>query len=386
MTLKEIKSKFIRKETGSYIGKEIYSLEPLINLHDPIFLAGPSRRPTDKDYKKPGWREDAVKQLRDAGFNGDIIIPEARDKVPIQDWNHRKQVDWETEGLHKAHRIFFWIPRSEELPAYTTNIEFGEWFKSGKIIVGWPNTAIRNDYLQDRLDKINVVRFHKIQEMVDDYMKYAETEPKIWFTSDTHFGQERTRQYSYRPFRNIEEMDLSLFSSFNKYIRQKDILIHLGDFGNYDALESLNVGKMLFFKGNYERKDIDNYKLNFLKKYSNIVSEISEDNNSIDLINPNNQDDIQTVYLGHEPTMAKGPKNGIYLFGHCHNRSMARLNGVDIGIDWQYRPLNENDIWNFINTFRNKYWDEEIFTRYVGEKYKTDHVLTKNELETIKLL
>ena len=380
MNFNTIYNKFVKKQTDKYVGREIYTLEPLINLHDPIFLAGPSRRPNDPEFKKDGWREEAVRLLREADFNGDIIIPEPRDKQPLTDWSHRRQVDWETEGLHKAHRIIFWIPRSEDLPGYTTNIEFGEWLNSGKIYVGWPNGSLRNDYLQDRLDKKHIIRYHKLQEIVDDYMNYQNEEPRMYFTSDTHFGQERTRQFSLRPFDSLEEMDLKLYSAFNRDLRQKDILVHCGDFGEFEAMDSLNIGKILFFKGNYERKDMANYKLNFLKKYSNRIVELSEENNTIELVNPENKDDIQTIYITHEPTFGIGPKNAIFIYGHTHCRSMARINGIDVGIDFQYRPLSIKDLWFFINVIRNKYWDEEVHTNYVGKRYKQDHELIKNEI------
>jgi hypothetical protein len=38
---------------------------------------------------------------------------------------------WEREGLIKASVIFFWIPRGlPDMPAFTTNVEFGYWLHS----------------------------------------------------------------------------------------------------------------------------------------------------------------------------------------------------------------------------------------------------------------
>ena len=38
---------------------------------------------------------------------------------------------WDREGLIKASVIFFWIPRGlPDMPAFTTNVEFGYWLHS----------------------------------------------------------------------------------------------------------------------------------------------------------------------------------------------------------------------------------------------------------------
>ena len=50
--------------------------------------------------------------------------------------------------MNVSNVISFWIPRKlPEMPAFTTNIEFGYWLKSGKIIYGRPNNAEKIRYL-----------------------------------------------------------------------------------------------------------------------------------------------------------------------------------------------------------------------------------------------
>ena len=46
--------------------------------------------------------------------------------------------------------LYFWIERSEKHPAYTTNIEFGEWVNKNGVYCGWSNKAIKNDYLKNK--------------------------------------------------------------------------------------------------------------------------------------------------------------------------------------------------------------------------------------------
>lgn len=366
--------------------REIYLFEPLVNMKDAIFLAGPSYRPNQPEFKKDSWRKEAIRIFREMGFKGDFIIPEYRDKNDIpSDWTHRKQVDWEVTGLYRSHRILFWIPRDlKKLPAFTTNIEFGNFMHSGKLIIGWPNDAEKNQYIQDRLDRLGIMRYQKLSEMATDYMKYQKEPPRYFFTSDTHFGSERTRQFSLRPFVNVEQMDLEMVSNINTDLRQKDILVHLGDFGAYEAFEYLNCGKMKFFFGNYERKEEEKCRDELLRKHPDKIRLISQEKNWITLVNPDNKREKQKIYVGHEPTEVRCPKNGIAVYGHTHQRHLARLNGFDVGIDYQYKLFSEKDMWFFINVIRKKFWDKEVHTGYIGKGYEKEHTICELEIEQFK--
>ena len=58
------------------------------------------------------------------------------------------QTMWERKALTEATVIMFWIPRSlPNMPAFTTNVEFGYWIHSGKIIYGRPDNAEKIKYL-----------------------------------------------------------------------------------------------------------------------------------------------------------------------------------------------------------------------------------------------
>jgi hypothetical protein len=71
-------------------------------------------------------------------------------------WTYEKQLLWEVKHLNTAHIILFWIPRSEDLPAFTTNIEFGENLHSGRIVVGSPPEASHIRYLQTRCKLLDI--------------------------------------------------------------------------------------------------------------------------------------------------------------------------------------------------------------------------------------
>lgn len=107
-----------------------------------IFLAGPT--PRSKDVTS--WRPEAIEILRKQGYDGLVFIPESREGNARPDYNN--QITWEDQGLNRADCILFWIPRDlKTLPGFTTNHEHGEWFKSGKIVLGAPSGAPNMNYL-----------------------------------------------------------------------------------------------------------------------------------------------------------------------------------------------------------------------------------------------
>lgn len=115
-----------------------------------IFLAGPSPRSSAQH----SWRPEAIDTLQRLGFDGTIFVPLPRDG----NWsdNYEGQVEWELKHLECADAIAFWIPRSDELPGYTTNVEYGLYLKSGKVVLGYPPDAPKMRYLQKVADMYNV--------------------------------------------------------------------------------------------------------------------------------------------------------------------------------------------------------------------------------------
>jgi len=133
-----------------------------------IFLAGPSFRP---DQQGESWRREAVRIINVLKINPIVYVPEfrpefgaPRGKQP-QMWSFERQVQWEVEYLNKARTIMFWIPRTEELPGFTTNIEFGEWLHSDKIVIGCPDYAINMRYIKERCAMRGMPVYNNIQDL-----------------------------------------------------------------------------------------------------------------------------------------------------------------------------------------------------------------------------
>lgn len=59
----------------------------------------------------------------------------------------------------------------------------------------------------------------------------------IWFTADTHFGDERVMTLCKRPYGSVEQMNRALVNNINDCVGLKDELYILGDFASYMSLE-----------------------------------------------------------------------------------------------------------------------------------------------------
>jgi ADP-ribose pyrophosphatase YjhB (NUDIX family) len=109
-----------------------------------VFLAGP----TPRQRHVASWRPEAIEILRRRWtVDGRLVVfvPEARE------WGLRDdtdQVEWEERGLNLADVVAFWVPRDlATMPAFTTNVEWGMWHASGRVVFGAPPGSPKNSYL-----------------------------------------------------------------------------------------------------------------------------------------------------------------------------------------------------------------------------------------------
>ncbi len=119
-----------------------YSDQEVIKGKKSIFLAGP----TPRGENVVSWRSEACQILEQIGFDGIVYVPEYSTWKPKEDYVD--QAMWERIALTNATVILFWIPRKlPDMAAFTTNVEFGYWLHSGKVIYGRPNDAAKVKYL-----------------------------------------------------------------------------------------------------------------------------------------------------------------------------------------------------------------------------------------------
>lgn len=135
-------------------------------LKKSIFLAGPSLRGNDDDTTP--WRKDACRILREKGYNGVVFIPE-----PYAG-DYDKQVEWENQCLEMSDCIIFWVPRSIDLPGFTTNIEYGEWMKSGKTVLGYPLNAEKMRYLETKAKKFSIPVSNSLEATIKNALSFID--------------------------------------------------------------------------------------------------------------------------------------------------------------------------------------------------------------------
>lgn len=147
-------------------GKEVYATDMIPPLGDKVFLAGPT--PRELDVKS--WRPLMIKKLREEGYKGHILIPEKEN--PEEGYDYDTQVIWEERALNAADLIVFWVPRKlDTMPGFTTNVEFGEWMKSGKVILGHPKNAEKMRYMIHKAEKYKIPYYNTMDEVVSYVVK-----------------------------------------------------------------------------------------------------------------------------------------------------------------------------------------------------------------------
>jgi len=340
---------------------------------DSIFLAGPTHRiKDDKELKRlprssqpkkekseeepvHRWREDALEFLEEKGFNGVVYIPEWEFNSKPEDWTYSRQVDWEKGAMTAAKVILFWIPRElHVLPGFTTNVEFGEWLNSGKIVAGAPLDTLKIRYIKERCKRSEIPWAESLQGCIHNALTILKqlTGPigNTFFTSDTHFGEERTMELSKRPFSSVEEMDWEMVKQWNSVVTDKDTVYHLGDFGNPRMIKHLRGRDICLLPGNYD---------------SEIITSRLQEDNRVSLIGSNHQlmfDNIRFSLI-HAPEEGQGKFEGenFFLFGHIHKLQMVKKNGLNVGVDChQYKPLDAKTVLFYHNAIVNHY-DHNVF-------------------------
>lgn len=143
---------------------------------------------------------------------------------------------------------------------------------------------------------------------------------KVFFTADTHFGDQAMISLCGRPFKDVAEMDRELVRRWNETVPEDGVVFHIGDFAKGNAtrwnelLRELH-GTIYLILGNH---DIGTSKKEAFENFASV-----RDQRFIEV-------DGQKIYLNHYPFLCYG---GSYsdvwqLFGHVHSGP-----GLNTGLD-----------------------------------------------------
>ena len=325
--------------------------DPKVSWH--VFLAGPIMGAEHWQHNMP---------------NLENVIWFSPRRESYKNFNYDEQVDWEEINMRFADAIIFWIPEPtnfEELArhnhdyAQTTRTEFGEYLARGKkVIFGCYEGFGGKRYFERKLEQYHMGEIHNsIEECVEALKEYIDgcvKHPKVYFTSDTHFGSSRTLTLSNRPFINVHDMDMNLIENWNNTVHPCDKIYHLGDFGETQYANYLN-GTLYLLDGNYERDGKS-------KRPTTPYVQIETDDGCHQVFYG------KTYILSHEPTVGKnymlghGVANAFVLFGHIHGRQKCKAFGMDVGVDANnYKPVELGDVEFYRIAIESGYYDYDVW-------------------------
>jgi len=286
--------------------------------------------------------------------------------------------------MNLADVILFWVPEKVEVIegrdyAQTTRTEFGEYTAKGKkIIMGIHNDFSGRRYFKTKCDVFGIKLHDNVEDCIaelKEYVKECNKVKKIYFTSDTHFGSERTLELSKRPFKSVEEMDMVMIQRWNDTVHPNDEIYHLGDFGNMEYLKYLN-GYKGFINGNYERDEDDKEGLTDRQREKKYLAAGFDwyGNNGYCMICKDSKGKDLLYNIAHEPlrcikdinfireTEPEGKNEYFGLFGHIHGRQFIKDFGIDCGVDCNnFRPVSVERIEFFRNAIQKGFYDEEVW-------------------------
>lgn len=177
---------------------------------------------------------------------------------------------------------------------------------------------------------------------------------RVFFVSDTHFGEESKVRRKLVPFKSVEEMDKELVKRWNNKVGANDIVYHLGDFGNYDVINQLN-GRITLICGNYEKAEFRKDFKNFRKKLLQLgFVDVIRDGMYLD-------ESVlgEKVYLTHKPSDHAADCKTI--FGHVHTLSLVKEFGFNVCVTYHYfAPVSAETAKRYLK-FLNTSADEDVF-------------------------
>lgn len=169
----------------------------------------------------------------------------------------------------------------------------------------------------------------------------------IWLTSDTHYNHRNIAgptvsswKDGFRDFKSLHQMNETLVTNINKFVKEEDTLYHLGDF----AFGSKN--KVVEFRNQLVCKNIHLI-------YGNHDEEIERSEELQALFAScqyvfNGYIGKTKFHLSHysHRVWPKSHRGSIHLYGHSHGSISDYGKSMDVGIDCHkdFRPFHLNEI------------------------------------------
>jgi calcineurin-like phosphoesterase family protein len=159
---------------------------------------------------------------------------------------------------------------------------------------------------------------------------------KVFFTSDTHFGDHRVLNIRPRPFDSLADMNDTMIARWNARVSARDEIWHLGDFAATKAAEKIFAalnGRKHLVTGNNDGPGVCALGWSTVQSYAEV-----------------NLDGMMLV-LCHYPfrTWNGMHRGSVNLHGHSHGRLKPLKCQFDVGVDaHQFRPVLLGELIAFV--------------------------------------
>lgn len=158
----------------------------------------------------------------------------------------------------------------------------------------------------------------------------------IYFTADEHYGHKNIIRFCKRPFKNTQEMNLTIIKNHNSVVKDTDTVYHLGDFSFLSShatneIITLLNGNHIFVQGSHDKP------IKKLRPFINQIEEIVIEK--------------QIIVLCHYAmrTWSKSHYGSWQLYGHSHGTLPPIGKQWDVGVDNNdFSPRSFNDIKNIM--------------------------------------
>lgn len=164
----------------------------------------------------------------------------------------------------------------------------------------------------------------------------------IWFSSDWHMAHRNITgkavskwKSGYRDFNSVPEMNDTIITTINKYVKYDDTIYFLGDFAFADSKKihdfryRINCKTIHFLYGNHDEE---------IRKDTNLQT-IFTTVKDVDFITINGKH----FFLSHysHRVWPGSHRGNIHLYGHSHGSIPDYGKSMDVGIDVAYRMYGE---------------------------------------------
>lgn len=150
----------------------------------------------------------------------------------------------------------------------------------------------------------------------------------IWFTADTHFGEQpKARQRA--TGLSAQELDTLIERRWRETVAADDKVWHLGDVGDWRRLAGLPGTKHLIFGNNDKgRREITASGIFASTGTYAMMSEMAGE-----------------MYFVHDPANVAEPDNYVVVHGHLHALSLSEPDFISVSVDCRdWAPISLGDI------------------------------------------